>query len=81
MFQDAARFDPHDDEAIVAACLCCHACLRVPSSVDLMDVDDGPLAIAFCDRCTAATETRLSGGQFLRLCALPPLAMRVRLVT
>ena len=72
---DAARFTVADTDEVVAASLACGCCLRLPSSVLLVEDEFAAVAMSWCLHCGASTQVSLDPEQLLRLAMQPPASV------
>lgn len=70
-YEDAARFDPYEPAAIVAASFACPTCLGVPDDV-VMDGGILPSATCWCGSCASHYTVHLDDTQAMRLALAPP---------
>lgn len=74
---DRARYAVEDADEVVAAATACPLCLRTAPAVEVVEGDNGGVALCHCLRCLNVSELLLTREQLLRLVLYPPPAMHV----
>jgi hypothetical protein len=81
LFEDLARFGPHDPDGVVAASLACPFCLHRPTECAVDATEILPYAECWCEECGVPWIVHLDELQAFRLCLLPPIGVVVHNVS
>lgn len=77
MFEDTARFHPHDHSSVVAAAFACPWCLATAGLLTVVSTTT-PSVVCECGPCAKEWLVHLDGRQLMRMHFAPPGRCEVR---